>query len=121
MAATLYDEALLPAGLSTTQFAILRTLDRIGATSLTGLGEAACYDRSTLNRLLRPLEDLGFVVSGSGTDARARIVRLSDTGKAAIKRATPLWEKAQASVHARMGGDLETLHTLLARMEELRP
>ncbi len=121
VAATLYDEALAPARLSTTQFALLRTLDRVGAVSLTGLGEAAGYDRTTLNRLLRPLEDAGFVLSGTGSDARERIVRLSDDGKAAMERAIPLWEKAQASVHARMGDDLEMLHTLLARMEALRP
>lgn len=119
--ATLYDDALAETGLTTTQFGLLRTLERIGAVSLTALGEAAAYDRTTLNRLLKPLEAGGLIRSATGKDQRARIVALTPAGERALKTATPLWQAAQDRVRDRLAGDLDTLHRLLDRMEELRP
>lgn len=121
ISASLYDEALASADLTTTQFGLLRTLERIGPASLTALAEAACYDRTTLNRLLKPLERADLIRSSASKDLRARIVALSNSGKAALRHATPLWQAAQDKVKARMGGDLDQLHALLDRIGELRP
>jgi DNA-binding MarR family transcriptional regulator len=120
-AATLYDDALATADLTTTQFSLLRTLERIGPASLTALSEAAAYDRTTLNRLIKPLQANGLVNSAGGADQRVRIVALTSAGRAALRKATPLWQAAQDRVRERLGGDLDTLHELLDRMEELRP
>jgi DNA-binding MarR family transcriptional regulator len=121
ISASLYDEALADADLTTTQFGLLRTLERTGPVSLTALAEAACYDRTTLNRLLKPLEHAELIHSSASSDLRARIVGLSDAGKAALRRATPLWRAAEDKVAASMGGDLDQLHALLDRIERLRP
>lgn len=112
---TLYDAALAPAGLTTPQFALLRTLARTGACSLTAFGAATGHDRTTLNRTVGALEREGFVQSCAGTDKRQRMVSLTDTGRAAIDRATPLWEQAQAEMAQQI--DTGALFALLDRVE----
>lgn len=112
---TLYDAALAPAGLTTPQFALLRTLARTGACSLTAFGAATGHDRTTLNRTVGALEREGFVQSCAGADKRQRMVSLTDSGRAAIDRATPLWEQAQAEMAQQI--DTGTLFALLDRVE----
>lgn len=112
---TLYDAALAPSGLTTPQFALLRTLARTGACSLTAFGAATGHDRTTLNRTVGALEREGLVQSCAGTDKRQRMVSLTDTGRAAIDRATPLWERAQAEMAQRI--DTDALFALLDRVE----
>ncbi len=111
----LYDAALAPAGITTPQFALLRTLARTGACSLTTFSAATGHDRTTLNRTVGALERDGLVVSSTGTDKRRRMVSLTDAGRAAIDRSTPLWERAQAD----MAGQIDTreLFALLDRIE----
>lgn len=117
----LYDSALAPAGLTVAQYSLLRMLEKAGPSSLTRFGAASGYDRTTLNRTLRPLEEAGLVESGSGKDARARIVAVSEAGRAALRSAEPLWEAAQARVEGHLGEGREALDALLGRLEELKP
>jgi len=117
----IYDEALAPSGLSVAQFALLRMLERAGPCSLSALAEASALDRTTLNRNLRPLQESGLVVSADCTeDQRARIVQLSDDGRAAIRGAEPHWRAAQARIDAALGSERETLFRILDRVEALR-
>lgn len=116
----LYDEALSPSGLSVAQFALLRTLQRVGPCSLTALAEASGLDRTTLNRNLRPLEQAEMVVSASGADQRARIVQVTDRARAAMRSAEPHWRDAQARIAAALGGDRDTLFRILDRVEALQ-
>lgn len=116
----LYDEALAPTGLSTPQFALLRTLQRLGSAPLSSLAVAAALDRTTLNRTLRPLEENGFIRSTPGVDQRMRIVSLTDAGIAAIQTAYPLWEDVQHRVSTTLATDMPQLFTLLDRIEEIR-
>ena len=111
----LYDIALAPTGLTTPQFALLRTLARTGACSLTAFGTATGHDRTTLNRTLGTLEREGLVRSGPGADKRERVVSLTPAGLAAIERAVPMWEHAQAEMAERV--DTGTLFALLDRIE----
>lgn len=117
----LYDEALMPSGLSVAQFGLLRTLERTGPCSLTALAEASGLDRTTLNRNLRPLQEAEMVASASGTDQRARIVQITDRARAAMRVAVPHWRAAQARIDAALGRDRETLFAILDRVEALRP
>jgi DNA-binding MarR family transcriptional regulator len=118
---SIYDEALAPSGLTVAQFALLRMLERVGPCSLSALAEAAALDRTTLNRNLRPLEQAKLVASAGCTeDQRARIIRLSDEGAAAIRAAEPHWRAAQARIDAALGGERETLFKILDRVEALR-
>src|SRR5687768_16496776 len=88
----LHDEALAPCGLSVAQFSLLRMLQRAGRSTLTQFAEATGYDRTTLNRTLKPLEAVGLVASSPAKDQRARIVSVTDEAKAVMRRGQPHWE-----------------------------
>ena len=60
-------------------------------------------DRTSLTRLLKPLERSGLVRIVSGEDQRTREVALTLRGQEAVAQAIPLWEKAQAHVVQEMG------------------
>lgn len=116
----IYDEALAPSGLSVAQFGLLRNLARTGPCSLTAFGEATCYDRTTLNRTLRPLEEAGYVRSAPGKDRRARVVELTDKARETIAAAEPHWLEAQSRIEAALGADRSRLFDILDRVEGLR-
>lgn len=100
----LYDEALAPLGIGVAQFAILRTLQRVGPVSATALGELVDLDRSTVSRNVRVLERLKLVrLERSPTDLRARAIALTAKGARALDDGAPLWDRAQDALRARLG------------------
>jgi DNA-binding MarR family transcriptional regulator len=107
----MYDDALRPAGLRTTQFTLLSAICVAGPVTVQRLATAVVMDRTTLTRDLRPLERQGLVSIEPGEDRRERKVDLTPEGAQVINRALPLWEKAQAQVSKGLGQD--RLHRLL--------
>ncbi|WP_220475485.1 MarR family winged helix-turn-helix transcriptional regulator [Sphingomonas cavernae] len=116
----LYDDALAPIGMSTPQFALLRTLQRIGASPLSTLAAASGLDRTTLNRTLQPLETSKLICSRPGADQRVRIIELTGAGMSKLALGTPLWEQAQRRMVDTLGADRDQLFTILDRIEEIR-
>lgn len=98
-----YDAELATSGLTTTQFAILRNLEREPAPPLSRLAEAMVMDRTSLYRTLRPMEAAGWISVEAAPRGRAKIVRMTAAGEAACARALPLWEAAQARFVSAMG------------------
>lgn len=98
-----YDEILEPSGLRGTQFSVLVALSLTGGAPLLRLAEELGLDRTTMTRNLAPLERDGLVVSAPGPDRRIRLIQLSDSGRRALAKALPLWEKAQQQVIERLG------------------
>jgi DNA-binding MarR family transcriptional regulator len=99
----LYDDVLRPSGLRITQFTLLMVLRGRGPMSINSLAEATVTDRTTLTRNLAILEERGLVRSQPGSDARVRIMELTEAGDEVAMSAYPLWQKAQALVARRMG------------------
>lgn len=94
----LYDEALAPVGLRSTQYSILMELSRRAseAPTLQVLADALVMDRSALGHTLRPLERDGLLALQHGeSDRRQRQVVLTRKGQALVARAQPLWQRAQ--------------------------
>jgi len=95
----LYDAALAPLGLKSTQYAILSEVARGargGGTAMSELAAAMVMDRSTLGHNLRPLERDGLIgLRLSGNDRRKRCVELTGEGKATLQRARRLWRQAE--------------------------
>jgi len=94
----LYDDALAPAGLRSTQYSILVELARRAheAPSLQSLADALVMDRSALGHTLRPLERDGLLEVRQGEeDRRQRRVVLTEQGRTVLGNARPLWLKAQ--------------------------
>lgn len=108
----MYDDALRPAGLRTTQFTLLHAIRVAGPVTVRRLATAVVMDRTTLTRDLRPLERQGLVSVAPGEDRRERKVDLTPKGAQVISQAIPLWEKAQAQVAHGLGQ--ERLHRLLS-------
>jgi DNA-binding MarR family transcriptional regulator len=112
-----YDEILAPSGLRVTQFSLLAALARTGTVPLTELAGVAVMDRTTLTRNLAPLERAGWVRTAPGYDRRTRLVCLTEEGSAALARAQPFWQAAQAQVSEQFGR--ERLAALRAELAAL--
>ncbi len=94
----LYDAALEPTGLRSTQLAILAELaDRSkDPPTLAELADALATDRSSLGHNLRPLERDGFIVlREAAADRRRRHIALTSKGKTKWREALRLWQVAQ--------------------------
>ena len=98
-----YDEALRPLGLRSTQFSILQALDLAGEVSQGRLGQILATDSTTLTRTLDIMCQSGWVARREGKDRRRRLLSLSTTGRARLKRALPVWEKVQAQLKRQLG------------------
>ena len=98
-----FDNALQPLGLRSTQLPVLGTLASFGSMTISQLAEELVMDRTSLTRLLRPLESAGWLEIVPGEDRRTREVSLTDRGKETVVDAVPLWETAQEYVLERMG------------------
>lgn len=110
----LYARALAPSGLEPTQFMVLSSCAVHGPVALSELAERLVMDRTTLSRNLQPLAKQGLVAVAAGEDRRQRVVALTGAGRAAMARALPLWEEAQARVTAAFGQ--ERLKALLGEL-----
>lgn len=71
--------------------------------TLTRLAKATVTDRTTLTRNLRLLEEQGLIRIDAGDDRREREISITREGAEALKRAYPLWQKAQTQVIKGMG------------------
>ena len=100
-----YDQALLPAGITVTQFSQLHLIRTLEGPTLTQLSDASQLDRSTLGRNIRVLEKQGLVRTQPGADARTRTVHLTSEGDRTFQRAVPLWYGAQSELLNRLGND----------------
>ena len=98
-----FDGTLKPSGLRSTQLPVLVTLALAGSTTITYLAEELVMDRTSLARLLRPLQSAGLIEIVPGEDRRTRQVSLTIRGQETLEQAMPLWERAQAYVVDRLG------------------
>lgn len=100
----LYDAALRPSGVRTTQFTLLQVLTLAGSPLRQGmLGEILALDTTTLSRTLRPLEQAKWIRSAAGADGRERYIELTPLGRRVLDRATPAWKAAQRRLETALG------------------
>jgi DNA-binding MarR family transcriptional regulator len=110
-----YDRALDPAGIRTSQFSILARLLEEGPLSVTHLAGRLAMDRTTLARDLRPLERRGLVSVSVGSDRRVRMAALTPAGRRLVDDVRPMWQQVQRDVRGRLGPD-----RVAVLMDELR-
>jgi DNA-binding MarR family transcriptional regulator len=100
----LYDAALAPSGLKTTQRAILAQISRSEPTTVGKLAEALVMDSGALAHTLKPLERDGLVdVAVDPDDRRNRLITLTQRGRAKLAETDALWAKAQRGFEAAFG------------------
>jgi len=98
-----YETALRPFGLRVTQFTILQVLERAGEVTQGKLGDILAMDSTSLTRTLKIMVQQGWVAERPGKDRRERWLRLSKSGAALLKRATPTWEEVQSRLRKAIG------------------
>lgn len=111
----IYDEALLPYGLTVGQLGLLSSLKRRQGIGVRAIADKLSSDASTISRLLKPLEAGSLVsIEVDPDDRRAKIVRLTEAGFARRSAAVSGWQAAQDRVAAALGeGRLATLRYIL--------
>jgi DNA-binding MarR family transcriptional regulator len=95
----LYDAALAPSGLKSTQFAIFSEIELRASEppTISDLATALVMDQSTVGQNLRPLERDGLIsLKQDATDRRRRYVKLTRKGRVRFAAALSLWLGAQA-------------------------
>ena len=94
----IYDDALRPTGLRTTQFTLLVAAQLRGEALISELADRLALERTSLTRELKLLEQRGLVSITPGEDRRARLVQVTGEGKRALAAAYPRWREAQSRV-----------------------
>lgn len=112
--ATHYDVEMTRCGLKTTQYSLLSHVLKLGPIRPGDLAAAMKMDASTLTRNLRPLVDAGWVMLGAGTDARSRLVHITDAGRDKRAEAQRHWKAAQLALNDALGAErVVALHALV--------
>jgi DNA-binding MarR family transcriptional regulator len=103
--ARVYDRALEPHGLRTTQYSILSRLEVEGPAAVGHLAARLAMDRTTLAREAAPLVAGGLVGEAAGDDRRQRVLALTPAGLERLEAARPAWRDAQRQVRDELGYD----------------
>ena len=115
----LYDAALAPSGLKTTQRAILAEIGRSEPTTVGALADALVMDAGGLAHSLKPLTREKLVtIAVDPQDRRNRLISLTRLGRSKLRESDALWEAAQRSFEAAFGAteseDLRVVMQFLA-------
>jgi DNA-binding MarR family transcriptional regulator len=113
----LYDDRLASSGMTITQFAILRNLDRAGGLPLSRLAELLVMERTSLYRTLAPIERHGWVAVETAHSGRIKTASVTDAGREAMRRATGAWESVQSEIAGTLGAP--AWEALVGQLEEL--
>lgn len=99
------EAALAPVDLSAQQFSALARLYGHGSLPTSQLAELTGTERTTVTRNLARLEARGLIQpDDTETDRRINAWDLTETGRALIQEAFPLWRAAQADALAEVKG-----------------
>ncbi len=99
----MFDEALKPSGLRSTQLPVLATLVSSGQTTVNRLADDLVMDRTSLSRLLQPLVTQALVKMAPGEDRRTRDLSITPLGRESVAAAIPMWVSVQDEVYERLG------------------
>ena len=113
----LYDSALAPVGVRSTQLAVLITLAKSQPVSIGSLAETLSVDTTTLTRSLRPMRRQGLLAISERSAMRQRFVTLTTKGTRALADSMPLWRDVQIRFAKAIGEDhWKVLQRELARL-----
>jgi DNA-binding MarR family transcriptional regulator len=98
-----YDAAWAAADLTVTHFTLLMALRKNPSVRASDLVAVLAMDQTTLSRTLALMERDGLIARHDGEDRRAVHWKLTNAGRARLKRAEPHWKAAQESVRQLLG------------------
>jgi DNA-binding MarR family transcriptional regulator len=117
----IYDQELRRSGLQATQFGLLAALDRHAGATQEQLAAWLAMEQSTVSRNLKGLARKHWLTSHVAPGTRSARYGATAAGRAALARARPGWQRAQARVKRAMGKDWEALWPLLQKLSSLSP
>ncbi|MBL8020844.1 MAG: winged helix-turn-helix transcriptional regulator [Leptospirales bacterium] len=116
----MYDRALAPAGIRSTQYSLLVVLAGFGSLTINELASGLGMDRTTLSKNLRPMMTRKLIQLKPMEDKRKRALALTKAGYAKLEECRPLWESAQTSVQAILGQDARDIQRKLVHVARTR-
>ncbi len=93
-----YDKKLKSCNIKITQFSILSLIATSENKTMNALSDDLLMDRTTLTRSLEVLLKEKLIKNIKTSDARKRIVKLTDKGYEILERAIPLWKEAEQEI-----------------------
>lgn len=115
-----YDAEMAKIGLKITQYSLLSHVLKLGPIRPGELAQTMTMDASTLTRNLKPLVDAGWVEIGAGSDARSRLVMITEAGREKRQEAQRRWKAAQEGINELLGVErVIALHALVDEALEL--
>ena len=98
----LYDEALSPIGITTSQMNILVVVAKYGEATPNKVCSWLHMEKSTLSRNVRLLRNSGWIEAIPG-QGRSHKLRLTSKGTEILNKGLPLWKGAQARASSMLG------------------
>jgi DNA-binding MarR family transcriptional regulator len=102
---SLFDQALRPHGLSSSQFSLLVLIARMNGASRAEIGRANHQERSTSTRNLQLVLDQGWAEEIIPEKGRSRPIMISKAGRELLAQALPAWRAAQVKAKQLLGVD----------------
>lgn len=106
----LYEEAIKTHDLTPVQFEVLLFVDSSEPCSVSDVADFMVVDKSTSSRVLRGIQDRGFIeVEHDSADRRRRKVSLTATGKGVVNTTKKSWLDTEKDVRKRYDEAIEYL------------
>ncbi len=99
----LYDEALRPTGMTTSQMNILVVVAKYGEATPVQVGDWLHMEKSTLSRNVRRLQQNEWLAIQPADQGRTHTLKLTSKGNGALQKGLPLWESAQKQAETILG------------------
>ena len=100
---SLYDSALRPVGITTSQMNILVVVAKYGQAGPTEVGDWLQMEKSTLSRNVDRLRKQGWLEAIPGDHGRSIKLALTAKGHAVLEKGLPLWKQAQRKARSMLG------------------
>ena len=113
-----YDDALRPLGLKTSQLNILVAAAKQGIARPAIICEQLHLDTSTLSRNVDRMKAKGWVEVVGDEDGRAQPFRVTAKGHKLLEHAKPCWDTAQKKVKQLLGKD--TVQSIIDAVSDLQ-
>ncbi|MGA0569556.1 MarR family winged helix-turn-helix transcriptional regulator [Variovorax sp. VNK109] len=115
-----FDAELGKSGLRTTQYSLLSCVFKRGPMRPVDISRLLRIEPSTMTRNLKVLVERGWLTVEAGSDARSRLVSLTEEGRATRMDAQRRWHDAQMAINDILGAErVIALHALLDEASEL--
>lgn len=111
------DRELVRRGISVTQAGLLRIIDVYGPITPSGLERFTKLPASTLRGRIGVLVGSRYVArSRSPKDGRSFVLEVTERGRSYLAKVLPLVDELEKRLDRELGGELETLREMLARI-----